>query len=151
MLPTMCPKCGGVLNKEISKGVFSDIRELDMEGNALQGCMCYFTSSVLSRLIESYEIAFLDLLKEHFPGRKKEQILDEVRKLEKNTPLRVRVKKGFDVLRQAKERLLEITRREQLLEKKKEDKIGVLKENSMAGKAMSIKDWMLLNTTPKNY
>lgn len=138
----LCPQCGGILNKKIRVGTFVDEGSYDAEGNLLQGCLCFFKSTSLGRAIEGFEKAFNDVLSDHFPGMSKEQVIADVLKMEKGTPLRTRVQRGFTVLNRARERMNELKRKEER-ESEENDKLkGDAKARGARGDSLTARDWM---------
>lgn len=138
----LCPQCGGILDKKIRAGTFVDEMTYDIEGNLLQGCLCFYRVPALVRAIEGFEQAFEDLLGEHFEGMSRDQIIADVLKMEKGTPLRVRVQRGFTVLKRARERMSELKRKEEREEEVNEKLKEDAKSRGARGNSLTVRDWM---------
>lgn len=130
------------MEKKFRGGSFIDERTRDSDGSLLQGCLCFYKHEVLARAIESFERSFIEVLEEVFPGKKKSEILQEVKKMEKGVPLRMSIQRGFTILSRAREKLKELKSNERK-EKLQEEKTALnVKKKAMYGEGMSADDWM---------
>jgi hypothetical protein len=137
----LCPLCGAMFTRAAVQGAFVDEELYHHEDLALQGCLCYFNLASLEQTVVHCEERLNKQLSARFPGKTLKEIPREIGKLDRHAPLRTALIKKMGNLQRARERLLELRKKELAKEQQEEHKTEIV-EQSITGCALSLHDWV---------
>lgn len=137
----LCPLCGAMFTRAVVQGAFVDEELYHPEDLSLQGCLCYFNLASLEQTVAHCEERLNKQLSTRFPGKTLKEVSKEISKLDRHAPLRIALVKKMGNLQRARERLLELRKKEMAKEKQAEHKPEII-EQSVTGCALSLHDWI---------
>lgn len=99
----VCPICGGIMGGMARFTAFHDSELFAAEDEKLSGCLCMMSILDMQTIIMGFQERLKRSLKERFPGKRKIEVLEELKKMDRDAPLRVDILRRFALLDRARD------------------------------------------------